>query len=185
MLIIGLGNPGSQYTFTRHNVGFLAIDSLANYCGASWQESAKFEAEFANIVYRGKKLYFLKPQTFMNLSGRSAIAIKNYYKIELSDIVVIHDELDLELGSLRCKIGGGSAGHNGIKSLDSSIGKDYHRIRMGIGRPEGQMDPSDYVLGKFAKDEQIIIDEVIADIRHNFDMIIDKDFEGFASKFKK
>lgn len=183
MLIIGLGNPGKEYTHTRHNAGFMALDSLADALGLSWQK--KLDAEFASTNYQGKKIYLLKPQTFMNLSGKSAIAAKNYYKIELSDIVVLHDELDIELGSIRHKVGGGSAGHNGIKSVDSCIGKDYHRIRIGIGRPEGRMDPSDYVLGKFSKDEQQNIDEIVADITRNLDMIIAGDFEGFAAKFKK
>lgn len=183
MLIIGLGNPGSEYINTRHNAGFMALDSIADSLGAAWQK--KFDGEFANILYQGKKIYLLKPSTYMNLSGKSASLVKNYYKIQNSDIVVMHDELDLDLGELRYKVGGGSAGHNGIKSLDSSIGKDYHRVRIGISRPDDKMDPSDYVLGKFTKDEQIIMDEVIADITRNFDLIISSNFEEFISKFKK
>lgn len=183
MLIIGLGNPGKEYIHTRHNAGFMALDSIASALGLSWQN--KFDGEFVSSNYQGNKIYLLKPQTFMNLSGKSVIAAKNYYKIDLSDIVVIHDELDIDLGTLRHKVGGGSAGHNGIKSVDSCISKDYHRIRVGIGRPEGAIDPSDYVLGKFSKDEKVSMDEIIADITRNIDMMISGDFEGFAAKFKK
>ena len=183
MLIIGLGNPGNEYSRTRHNAGFIALDAIAANLGLSWQK--KFDGEFASTNYQGQKLFLLKPQTYMNLSGKSAIAAKNHYKLGLSDIVVFHDELDIDLGSIRHKVGGGSAGHNGIKSLDSSIGKDYHRIRMGIGRPVGGIDPSDYVLGKFSKDEQLEIDEIIADITRNFDIMVAGEFEEFAAKFKK
>lgn len=183
MLIIGLGNPGNEYINTRHNVGFMLVDAIASSLGLSWQN--KFDGEFASTNYQGKKIFLLKPHTYMNLSGKSAIAAKNYYKIDLSDIVVFQDELDIDFASIKHKVGGGSGGHNGIKSLDSSMGKDYHRIRVGIGRPTGGMDPSDYVLSKFSKEEQIEMDEIIADITHNFDMIIAGEFDKFAAKFKK
>lgn len=181
MLIIGLGNPGSEYEDTRHNAGFLALDAIADRLSFNFQDSSKFEAEIASGQIAGKKIFLLKPQTFMNLSGRSVSKVKNYYKIDISDIIVIHDELDIDLGKIRHKIGGGSAGHNGIKSLDSNIGKDYHRIRIGIGRPDNQAEVSDFVLKKFGKAERFLIDESIVKISDNIDFLI----EGKIDEFKK
>lgn len=183
MLIIGLGNPGKEYIYTRHNAGFLALDAIADHLGVSWQ--SKFDADFASINHVAGKLYLLKPNTFMNLSGKSAIAAKHYFKIPNENIVTIHDDIEVQPGSLRYKVAGSSAGHNGIKSLDSSIGKDYHRIRIGVGRPDDRMDPADYVLGKFSNPEKVLLDEIIADIVGNFDIMVSGDFEEFSAKFKK
>lgn len=184
MLVIGLGNPGSEYQNTRHNAGFLALDYLASSHNCTWQKSTKFDAEITNFIHDGKKIHLLKPMTYMNLSGKSAQLVKSYYKLDISDIIVIYDELDLALGSLKHKIGGGSAGHNGIKSIDSTIGKDYNRIRIGIGRPDNGMDPSDYVLGKFSKDERMNLDEIIYNIDRHFDLLSKSEYTEFQSKFK-
>jgi len=184
MLIVGLGNPGENYIRTRHNAGFIALDYLVESLGTSFQYNKKFEAEIASTVYQGKKIYLLKPQTYMNLSGRSVSLVKNYYKIDLEDIIVLHDELDIPLGSLRIKKGGGSAGHNGIKSIDAGIGKDYYRVRLGIGRPDSNIDPADYVLSKFSKNEQMSLEELIADIVRNFDLLFLRDFDKFQLQFK-
>jgi PTH1 family peptidyl-tRNA hydrolase len=149
-LIVGLGNIGNEYENTRHNIGFIAINkilsNLENYTTIN-------KAIFKGQLFKSGNYLFLKPSTYMNLSGESVSAVKNFYKIENNNIIVIHDDLDLKLGALRFKKGRGNAGHNGLKSIDSHIGNDYHRIRIGIGRPEGEIKVIDYVLGKFKKEE--------------------------------
>jgi PTH1 family peptidyl-tRNA hydrolase len=129
MLIVGLGNPGPKYQNTRHNVGFMVIDELINRLNPTKLSSSSFNGE----LYKTKNHYLLKPYTFMNLSGECVIKVKNFYKIEVDDIVVIHDDLDLPFGSVRFKKGGGHGGHNGLKSCDSFITKEYIRVRIGIG----------------------------------------------------
>ncbi|MBL1244022.1 MAG: aminoacyl-tRNA hydrolase [Sulfurimonas sp.] len=152
MLIVGLGNPGPDYAQTRHNIGFMLIDELTKRFNANNVTSSSFLGE----TYKAKNHFLLKPQTFMNLSGDSVIKVKNFYKLE--DVVVIHDDLDLPFGSLRFKHGGGHGGHNGLKSIDAHIGKEYIRIRMGIGKPEHKGEVASYVLGKFSEDEQKYLD---------------------------
>ena len=184
MLIVGLGNPGSEYESTRHNAGFLAVDSLASYFDASWQKNSKLSSFIATSIYKGKKLIFLKPTTYMNESGRAVQAVKSYYKTDISDIVVLHDELDLDCGDGRYKLGGGSAGHNGIKSIDQEIGNLYHRIRIGIGKPPHKDMVSDFVLSDFANSEKTIINNVIAVVTDNFKLFLDKDVDGFVSSLR-
>lgn len=143
MLIVGLGNPGSAYAETRHNVGFMVIDELLSRYSHDTISKAAFEGELFKI----KDHFLLKPTTFMNLSGRSIAAVKKFYKID--DVVVIHDDLDLPFGALRFKVGGGHGGHNGLKSTDMMIGKEYLHVRMGIGRPEHKGEVTSFVLGKY------------------------------------
>ena len=165
ILIVGLGNPGSEYSLTRHNVGFMAIDNLAPK-DAVWKKEKNALTTRAEVD--GYKIIFAKPQTFMNNSGDAVGPLMAFYKIPLENIVVIHDDMDLKVGTLREKIGGGSAGHNGIKSIDNAIGKEYKRIRIGIGHPrdfESPIDPVDWVLGKFDKEQQKQIESVIKSIR--------------------
>jgi PTH1 family peptidyl-tRNA hydrolase len=149
-LVVGLGNIGNEYKNTRHNIAFIAIDkilsNLKNYTTIN-------KPIFKGQLFKSGDYLFLKPSTYMNLSGESVVAVKNFYKIDNDNIIVIHDDLDLKLGALRFKRGGGNAGHNGLKSIDKHIGNDYHRIRIGIGRPEGDMKVVDYVLGKFKEEE--------------------------------
>jgi PTH1 family peptidyl-tRNA hydrolase len=148
-LIVGLGNIGDEYTNTRHNIGFIAIDKILANLNYTTINKPAFKGE----LFKSGNYLFLKPSTYMNLSGESVEAVKNFYKIDNNDIIVIHDDLDLKLGALRFKQGGGNAGHNGLKSIDKYIGNDYHRIRIGIGRPEGEIKVIDYVLGKFQEEE--------------------------------
>ena len=152
-LIIGLGNPGAQYAETRHNIGFMAVDELAD------REKAMFKlwgqpknSEIADVTIKGEKLLLQKPITYMNLSGQAALAAAAFYKILPEDICAIHDELDLPFGDVRLKVGGGPGGHNGLKSLIQSLGfSNFARIRMGVGRPpHPAMDPADFVLKPFA-----------------------------------
>ena len=163
-LIVGLGNPGNEYKNTRHNVGFMAVYYLAPE-DASWKKEKN--ALTTRTEIDGFGVILVKPQTFMNNSGEAVGALMTFYKIPLENIVVIHDDMDLKVGSLREKVGGSSAGHNGIKSIDNAIGREYRRIRIGIGHPrdfESPIDPADWVLGKFTKEQLKQIKSVIESI---------------------
>lgn len=165
VLIVGLGNPGNEYKNTRHNVGFMAIDAIAPD-EAVWKKEKN--ALTTRTEIDGLNIILAKPQTFMNNSGEAVAPLMTYYKIPLENVVVIHDDMDLKLGSLREKTGGGSAGHNGIKSIDNAIGKEYRRIRIGIGHPrdfESPIDPADWVLGKFDSEQLKQIKSVIKSIK--------------------
>lgn len=161
-LIVGLGNIGTEYDFTRHNIGFATVDSLAEENGVGWSTKKDLKSEITSTVINGKEVILVKPTTFMNASGEAVRAVTDFYKIKTTDIIVLHDELDLDFGDVRTKKGGGSAGHNGIKSLIQHIGEDFTRIRIGIGpkTPE-QIDSADFVLQKFSKDEQKDLPEII------------------------
>lgn len=165
VLIVGLGNPGNEYALTRHNVGFMAIDALAP-AESTWKNEKNALTTRAEI--NGLKVIFVKPQTYMNNSGQAVAALMQFYKVPLENIIVIHDDMDLKTGDLREKVGGGSAGHNGIKSIDAFIGKEYHRIRIGIGHPrdfDSLIDPADWVLGKFDNEQLKKIKSVIQSIK--------------------
>lgn len=150
-LIVGLGNPGSQYTLNRHNIGFMAVDTLAS---GPVTFKNKHKGLIADMTLGGRRLLLLKPQTFMNLSGESVRACADFFKIPVDKIAVIYDELDLLPGQLRIKKGGGAGGHNGIKSMDQHLGtQDYWRLRCGIGHPGDKNMVSNYVLSNFAKSE--------------------------------
>ena len=160
-LVVGLGNPGAQYVNTRHNVGFMAVDALAGE-NVSWKSEKN--ALTARVDINGNRVIFVKPQTFMNNSGVAVAALMAFYKIPLENIVVIHDDMDIPVGDCREKIGGGSAGHNGIRSIDAHIGRKYRRIRIGIGHPRDfdlPMDPADWVLGKFGAVQMDLIKNAI------------------------
>ena len=164
ILIVGLGNPGNEYSLTRHNVGFMAIDALAPQ-DAVWKKEKN--ALTARIDAGGIKVILAKPQTFMNNSGESVGPLMMFYKIPLENLIVIHDDMDLKLGILREKVGGSSAGHNGIKSIDAAVGNGYRRIRIGIGHPrdfDSKMNPADWVLGKFDSQQLEQIKSVIESI---------------------
>lgn len=166
-LVAGLGNPGTQYEQTRHNIGFMAIDGLA---GRDARFSSKFQGEIAKITLGGKDVLLLKPQTYMNLSGQSVQAAMTFYKIPPANLIVLHDEVDLPLGKLRIKQGGGTGGHNGLKDIDSRIGPNYWRIRIGVGRP-GSDDPrstADYVLARFTGEEQPLLEKTLKTLTENF-----------------
>jgi len=176
--LVGLGNPGSTYASTRHNIGFMVIDELTRRLSTQEISKKSFEGE----LYKTSSHFLLKPLTYMNLSGKSVLAVKQFYKIDMP--IVIHDDLDLPFGAIRFKMGGGHGGHNGLKSIDGAIGRDYLRIRMGIGRPKyGSV--VDFVLGKFTEDEQNHIDEWI-DRTINAILEIEKlGWEDVASKFSQ
>ncbi len=164
-LIVGLGNPGAQYSNTRHNVGFMAVDALAGP-DASWHKEK--DALTARVEMDGRRVILVKPQTFMNNSGVAVQALMTFYKIPLENLIVIHDDMDITVGDCCEKIGGGSAGHNGIRSIDAHVGREYRRIRIGIGHPRDfdlPMDPADWVLGKFGPQQLTLIQETIEKIK--------------------
>ncbi len=152
-LVVGLGNPGSQYVRTRHNIGFRAVERIAERAGASFNRR-QFEAEAAELQLAGERVLLLKPQTFMNLSGRSVGPAASFFKIPPADVLVIHDEVDLPPGAARFKRGGGSAGHNGLKSVTAAIGADFVRLRLGVGKAPHGGDTAAWVLGAFSRDEE-------------------------------
>jgi len=154
-LIVGLGNPGEAYEKNRHNIGFMVVDHLIEHLKASPITKSSFHGE----LFKSDKIYLLKPTTYMNLSGKSVLAVKQFYRIE--KLIVIHDDIDLAFGALRFKSGGGNGGHNGLKSIDSLLGKDYLRVRMGIGKPEHKGMVADYVLDDFSKEESSKLGEWI------------------------
>jgi len=158
-LIAGLGNPGEKYKNTRHNVGFLVIDEIAKNTNTSTINNSNFKS----ITQKSNNTILAKPQTFMNLSGESILSIADYYGIENKDIIIIHDDLDLPFGSVKFKIGGGHGGHNGLRSIDSHIGADYIRVRVGIGKPTNK-EVADYVLSDFSKEESNKLQDIIPHI---------------------
>ena len=156
-LVVGLGNPGADYKNTRHNIGQMVVDDLARANSLTWS-SHKSRADVAayklGIGLDAPGLVLVKPHSYMNDSGGPIKALCNFYKVELDNLIVIHDELDIPFGAIRIKKGGGDNGHNGLKSTSSSMTSDYFRIRMGIGRPTGQQDPADFVLRNFSSTEK-------------------------------
>jgi peptidyl-tRNA hydrolase, PTH1 family len=154
-LIVGLGNPGKEYDATRHNIGFDVVDELSQRMHTSFRRARRASAVTAEGRLAGQRVVLAKPLTFMNRSGDAVAGLLAFYRVPVSRLVVVHDELDLPLESLRIKAGGGSGGHNGLKSVGASIGTvDYYRVRVGIGRPPGRMDPAAYVLRRFSASER-------------------------------
>ena len=179
ILLVGLGNIGSTYEDTRHNIGFKVIDKLLN----DFNPRDISKNSFYGKAYRSGDIFFLKPSTFMNLSGKSAQPVKNFFKIDLEDIIVIHDDIDLPFGALRFKRGGGSGGHNGLKSLDEHIGKDYIRIRVGVGKPKYKSQVVDFVLNDFTQEESKQLDSLIEHISKSIKSLIDSDLNTTKSKY--
>ena len=168
-LIIGLGNPGKEHNLNRHNVGFMLLDRLAAELGLEFSRHQS-SALVTDGHFEGHKIILAKPQTFMNLVGRSAGPLTRFYRIVISDLIVAYDDLDLPLGTIRLRPAGGSAGHKGMQSIFEQLGTEaFPRLRIGIGRPPGQMDPADYVLQDFSQDElqmlEVILGEAIDCIR--------------------
>ena len=172
ILIAGLGNPGNRYRGTRHNIGFDVIDSMVD------NNPLFAKQKFKNCdVWRGnlfgKKVLLVKPQTYMNLSGQAIGAICRYYRIDTKQVVVIHDELDFDVGEVRLKNGGGAGGHNGLRSIIRDLDGDFARIRIGIGRPHGKISGADFVLSRFDTSQEIAIDRAIEDSVKLIEEIID------------
>ncbi|MET3598765.1 aminoacyl-tRNA hydrolase [Martelella mangrovi] len=180
-IIAGLGNPGGQYAGNRHNIGFMAVDAIADSNGFSpW--SAKFKGLISEGSLAGEKVLLIKPQTFMNLSGEAVGEVLRFYKLSVADLLVIYDELDLIPGKARIKTGGGSGGHNGIKSIDAHCGKDYRRLRLGIGHPGDKARVHGHVLGNFAKVDSEWLEPLLAGIASNADLLVRGQDSQFMNK---
>ena len=181
LLLVGLGNPNPNNTNNRHNVGFLVIDAI----NAKFKLS-KQKPKFKGLLTTGKineqKVYAIKPLTFMNNSGICIREIIEYFKINVKDVFVFHDDMDIDIGKIKVKFGGGNAGHNGIESIDKNIGKDYSRIRIGIGRPKNNSTGVEHVLDNFANEEKKDIEEVNNNIINSLSILINKDLDLFSSK---
>lgn len=183
-LLVGLGNIGLEYELTRHNFGFLLLDQIIADYGFNKIAAKKFHSEVFSGEINGHKIVALKPHTFMNRSGLAVLEACNFYKITHHHVIVLHDEIDITLGKIRVKIGGGSAGHNGLKSIDEVIGKDYIRLRLGVGRPQNkEFEVSDYVLSKFSKEELEIVERVNKKISKSFSNLVEENFDGFLNDF--
>ena len=180
-VIAGLGNPGRKYANCRHNAGFMAVDAIARrHSFSPWTK--KFGAEIAEGRLGGGKVLLVKPQTYMNLSGQAVGDALRFFKLDAGDLTVFYDELDLTPGRIRIKTGGGAGGHNGIKSLDAHCGKDYTRVRIGIGHPGDKAKVTGHVLGDFAGTDHVWLDPVLDAIADNAGMLVKGDHSGFMNK---
>jgi peptidyl-tRNA hydrolase, PTH1 family len=178
-LIVGLGNIGEKYQFTRHNVGFMVIDKMTINLTTSNINNSNFQSTLLKSDYN----LFSKPTTFMNNSGDAVHAIKEYYKINLENIIVIHDDLDLPFGTVKFKIGGGHGGHNGLRSLDAHITKEYIRVRIGIGKPSDKSDVANYVLSNFSKEEMNKLVDIIDHTIKAIEALKTEDIDLVKSKY--
>ena len=179
-LIVGLGNKGNCYHNSRHNIGFLFLDFIAQAWDTKNRERSKFQAKIVETVVAEQEVSLVYPMTYMNNSGIAVSMIKNFYKIPIDNIIVVHDDLDLSLGRIKCKIGGGHGGHNGLKSLNQHIGKDYTRIRIGIGR-NNKLEASNYVLSDFTKQEISYIHESFVKIKDNIGYLLVNNINKFLN----
>mgnify|MGYP003951582967 CR=1 FL=1 len=180
LLFVGLGNPTPNSENNRHNVGFKIIDAINKKFALSKQKP-KFKGLLTTGKIENNKVYAIKPLTFMNNSGICIRELIEYFKIDAEDVIVFHDDLDIEFGKIKAKFGGSSAGHNGIASIDKFIGKDYSRVRIGIGKPKEKMEIEDYVLQNFDEDELVIIDQISKNITEKISVLIDKKLDLFSS----
>ena len=180
LLFVGLGNPTPDSENNRHNVGFKIIDSINKKFGLSKQKP-KFKGLLTTGNIGNEKVYAIKPLTFMNNSGICIREVIEYFKINLEDIIVFHDDLDVEFGKIKTKFSGSSAGHNGIASIDKFIGKDYSRVRVGIGKPKNNIEVADYVLQNFNEDEIVGIEKISKNITNSISILIEKKLDLFSS----
>ncbi len=176
-VIFGLGNPGGQYVATRHNVGFWFVDRLAEKYGVAFKADKKFKAEIANIEYGGHKIWLVKPQTFMNRSGQTAVPFCHFYRIDASDVLVAYDDLDLPVGVARIKCSGGHGGHNGLRDIIPGLGKNFVRLRIGIGRPANKSDVTPWVLGKPSAEDLILLERCIDDSMSVMDWMVQNEWQ--------
>ncbi len=180
LLFVGLGNPTPDSENNRHNVGFKIIDAINKKFGLSKQKP-KFKGLLTTGNIEGEKIYAIKPLTFMNNSGICIRELIEYFKFDAKDVIVFHDDLDIDLGKIKAKFGGSSAGHNGIESIDKFIGKDYSRVRIGIGKPKKPIEISDYVLQNFDEDELISVNKISENITMSINDLIKKKLDLFSS----
>ena len=184
LLFVGLGNPNPNNSNNRHNVGFLVIDEINKKFKLSKQKP-KFKGLLTTGNIYEQKVYAIKPLTFMNSSGICIKELIEYFKIDVKDVFVFHDDMDIDLGKVKVKFGGSNAGHNGVESLDKNIGKNYSRIRIGIGRPQKNSTGADYVLDNFSNEEKDNMQEVAKNIIESLSILINKDLDLFSSKINQ
>ena len=183
VLVVALGNPGNQYETTRHNIAWQMVEYLPFYNDLVWKQ--KFRGEYASISIDDRKVFFLEPQTYMNRSGLSLLPIMQFYKIEMEEVLVIHDELGLDFGVLGFKEGGGLAGHNGLRSVTDCLGtRDFKRMRLGISRPT-HSDITSYVLGNFSNDEQSVLPFYLEEAAKLLEVCLREDFDSMVKKYRK
>ena len=180
LLFVGLGNPTPNSENNRHNVGFKIIDSINKKFNLSKQKP-KFKGLLTTGNIGNKKVYAIKPLTFMNNSGICIRELIEYFKIESENIIVFHDDLDIEFGKIKAKFGGSSAGHNGIASIDKFIGKDYSRVRVGIGKPKNGIEVAEFVLQNFDQDESLKIEKILENINESLSILVEKKLDLFSS----
>ncbi|GJE25451.1 aminoacyl-tRNA hydrolase [Methylobacterium organophilum] len=180
-LIVGLGNPGPRYAHNRHNIGFLALDEIARVHRAA-PFRKRFQGEASEAVLGSERVILLKPLTYMNESGRSVAEAQRFYKIALSDVMVLHDELDLAPAKLRVKTGGGNAGHNGLRSITAQCGNDYRRVRLGIGHPGDKALVHAYVLNDFAKAEEPWVEDLCRAVADHAPLLAAGEDASFQNK---
>ena len=179
-LLVGLGNPGSDYAYTRHNMGFQAVDAIVRrFSFKDWKKDCK--GLIAKGEIEGEKVVILKPETFMNLSGEAVLAAMSFFKIKPIDVIVFHDEMALPVGKVKVKTGGSAAGHNGIKNIDSHIGPDYMRVRIGVDQDRSE-DTVDYVLGVPSKEDQEVLAAVMDKIAENVPLLLQGDENNFMNR---
>jgi PTH1 family peptidyl-tRNA hydrolase len=185
-LVVGLGNPGREYEGNRHNVGFRIVDQLAASGGASVAWQSKFGAEFHKGQLAGREVLLCKPMQFMNVSGQPVASVAGFFKIPPADTIVAYDDLDLPFGRLKLALGGGAGGHNGVRSLISSLGSpDFVRVRLGIGRPPANWKGADYVLSDFTRAEQAQLPELVATAAEAIREIVTNGLPAAMNKFNK
>jgi peptidyl-tRNA hydrolase, PTH1 family len=185
-LVAGLGNPGKEYAGNRHNVGFRVVDLLASRIGARFGRSKRAHAEVAEgrLGFGGPRLVLVKPLTYMNLSGAAVASLAQFFKVPLDNVLAVHDELDVPFGQIRAKRGGGEGGHNGLRSMSKSLaGKEYARVRFGVGRPPGRQDPADFVLADFSAAERKELDFLIDRAADVVEAVITEGVEWAQNKY--
>ena len=180
LLFVGLGNPNPNHENNRHNVGFHIIDALNQKFKLSKQKP-KFKGLLTTGKINEQKVFAIKPLTFMNSSGVCIKELIDYFKINVKDVFVFHDDMDIDIGKVKAKFGGGSAGHNGIESIDKNIGKNYSRVRIGVGRPKKNSSAADHVLDNFSLDEKDNVQEITKNIIESISILINKDLDLFSS----
>ena len=184
LLLVGLGNPNPNNSNNRHNVGFLVIDAINTRFKLSKQKP-KFKGLLTTGTINEQKVFAIKPLTFMNNSGVCIKELIEYFKIDVKDVFVFHDAMDIDIGKIKAKIGGSNAGHNGIDSIDKNIGKNYSRVRIGIGRPQNNSTGADHVLDNFSSDEKKNVEDVTKNIIESLSILINKDLDLFSSKINQ
>ncbi|MFB7997726.1 MULTISPECIES: aminoacyl-tRNA hydrolase [unclassified Streptomyces] len=187
-LIVGLGNPGPEYAMNRHNVGFMVADLLAERIGGKFKRAGKAQAQVleGRIGAPGpqnRRVILAKPMSFMNVSGGPVTGLRDFYKVPVGNVVAIHDELDIDYGTMRLKLGGGDNGHNGLKSITKSMGADYHRVRFGIGRPPGRMQVADFVLKDFSSTERKELDYLVDRAADSVECLVTEGLERAQSAY--